>query len=205
MKKVLLTAFGPFGRWKENSSWLALVELTREMPQFLQLVTRKYPVSLTSIRERIETDMHGDYDFAIHLGQTNKAPRLLLESVALNVATDPEKTENHWSPVVPDGPVAYQTTLPLEDWAAGLRKAEIPADVSFYAGTYMCNAALYLSHHYAKEYGIPTQSLFVHLPLATSQLAKCKDDFPSLPTSEAARALKVLLQLIHKWDGTVEA
>jgi len=33
MTRVLITAFEPFDRWSENSSWLALVELTRSLPE----------------------------------------------------------------------------------------------------------------------------------------------------------------------------
>ena len=32
MKKVLVTAFEPYDRWKTNASWLALVHLTQDLP-----------------------------------------------------------------------------------------------------------------------------------------------------------------------------
>jgi pyroglutamyl-peptidase len=44
MPRVLITAFGPYGCWEENASWLALVELTRDLPTGAEIVTRLYPV-----------------------------------------------------------------------------------------------------------------------------------------------------------------
>ena len=69
MLSVLITAFEPYDRWPENSSWLALVELTRDLPTNLKVVTRRYPVDFEAARSRLLDDLAANYDFALHLGQ----------------------------------------------------------------------------------------------------------------------------------------
>ena len=69
MPRVLLTAFEPYDRWKANASWLALVELTRNLPEQPQVTTRLYPVDFSEMKERLEADLSAKFDFALHVGQ----------------------------------------------------------------------------------------------------------------------------------------
>ena len=57
MPKILLTAFEPYDVWSENASWLALVELTKEMPPGIDITTRRYPVDFTAVKERLAEDL----------------------------------------------------------------------------------------------------------------------------------------------------
>ena len=41
MPTLLLTAFEPYDGWPENSSWLTLVELTKNLPSAPRLTTRR--------------------------------------------------------------------------------------------------------------------------------------------------------------------
>jgi pyroglutamyl-peptidase len=165
MPRILLTAFEPYADWTENSSWLTVIELTRWFDSRGQLVTRRYPVNLSGISERLTEDLSGDFTYAIHLGQAPGATAIKLESTGLNVLDSGQ-------PILPDGPAAYRTKLPLDRWAKKLAGEGIPAMVSHHAGTYMCNATMFLSHHLTESQGLPTQSCFIHLPLAPQQAAK---------------------------------
>ena len=42
-------------------------------------------------------------------------------------------------PVIPDAPAAYFTTLPIHSMLIALIKANIPAEISLSAGSYLCN------------------------------------------------------------------
>ena len=46
--RVLITAFEPYDRWSTNSSWEALVTLTKELPESPKVVTRRYPVDFAA-------------------------------------------------------------------------------------------------------------------------------------------------------------
>ena len=89
MTRVLLTAFGPIDRWSENSSWLALTDLTSWYDDTAEIVTRRYPVDLTRMsQEQLQDQLRDNYDLAIHLGQSPGSPLIKLERVGLNVCSD---------------------------------------------------------------------------------------------------------------------
>jgi pyroglutamyl-peptidase len=192
MASVLLTAFEPYDRWTTNASWSAIVELTRDLPPVPQITTRRYPVEFALLRERLAQDLQADYDYALHLGQAPGAGAIQLEAVGINVART-RRNELAPPPLMADGPMAYHTSLPLSDWCERLRNAGIPAEVSFHAGTYLCNAALYLTHYYAERLGLKTRAAFFHLPLEPSQAAEESQTTPSLHASLSAEAIRIIL------------
>ena len=193
MSSVLLTAFEPYDRWATNSSWLALVQLTHSLPTQPAITTRLYPVDFDRVKTRLSEDLKANYDFAIHLGQAPGSGRIQLESIGVNAGASSAQRPDDYRMLVEDGPVAYRSQLPLAAWAQKLRQAGIPAQVSNHAGTFLCNATLYLSHYLAEQQGLRTRSAFVHLPLDTSQVLSDRQDLPSLPAAMTASALRLIL------------
>jgi pyroglutamyl-peptidase len=179
MSRVLITAFGPYGSWLDNSSWLALVELTRSLPPAPEITTRLYPVDLAAVTERLSQDLPGQ-DYAINVG-----------AAAIDDMDQPQ-------PLVPDGPIAYQSQLPLAAWAGMLRESGIPARVSYHAGTYLCNATLYMTHFLCERRGWGTRATFVHLPLTVSQAVQGahEEQLPSMPSTTAADAIRLILEQV---------
>ncbi len=197
MPRVLLTAFDPYGPWKENASWLAMVELLSEIPPEPQLATWRIAVDYREAENRIDACLRDVPDFAIHLGQAPGADRLLLEAVALN-RREPAGG-GRLVPLDPDGPLAYETSLPVDRLAEQLVSAGYPASRSAHAGTYLCNALYYFSLRRIAQRQLPTQALFVHVPLAPRQLLTGTDvplatsPLPSWPARFTADALLTLL------------
>ncbi len=196
MSSILITAFEPYDRWPENSSWLALVELTRELPAGLRVVTRRYPVDFEQTRSRLFEDLASDYDFALHLGQAPGIGRIHLEAIGVNVGGHSSLLPDQFQPLVPEGPAAYHSALPLADWAGQIRQLGIPCQVSYHAGTYLCNALLYLTHHIACEQRLKTRAAFIHLPLAPQQVLCDRLDLPSLPSNQCAEAVRLILTML---------
>jgi pyroglutamyl-peptidase len=158
-------------------------------------MTRQYPVEFSVARKCLERDLHAyEFDYALHVGQAERADGVQLEAIAVNVAGESEQLPEEFKSLIPGGPVAYRTDLPLANWARQLRDAGIPATVAYHAGTYLCNALLYLSVHFAQTLQVPTRATFVHLPLATSQGMNDGKGRPSLPSDIAAAALRMILQ-----------
>lgn len=190
MTRALITAFEPYDRWSDNSSWAALIEMTSWYDGDVEIVTRRYPVDLGKMSTALRTDIAAGYDLAIHLGQSPTAPLIKLESVGLNVRTD-------GSPLVKSAAEAYRSALPLASLAKMLNDQGIPSEVSMHAGTYLCNAALYLSQHYASVMGASTQSMFIHLPLTPAQSAMhTAERLPSMSTTMCAAAIAVVVDSI---------
>jgi len=198
MPTVLITAFEPYDRWSENASWLALVELTRELPSSPKIVTRRYPVDFDKARSRLAEDLAANYDVSLHLGQAPGIGRVHLEQIGVNVGGNAGQTPDQFQPLVTDGPAAYRSTLPLQRWAGEIREAGVPCQVSYHAGTYLCNAVLYLSHYFAERQKLKTKSAFVHLPLAPRQVLADRQDLPSMPSSQCATALRTILAAIER-------
>lgn len=192
--RVLLTAFEAYDEWTENSSWLTLVELLKDRPTAVELVTRRYPVELKALQERLYHDLQKRPDVALHLGQSPGGAVLKLEAIALNVAGCVEHAGRQLPPLVESGPLAFHSQMPLGHWEQTLRSAGIPAAVSYHAGTFLCNATLYLTHHWCAEHGHAMPAGFVHLPLTTEQVAGSGRTLPSLSVTSMARGVRLLLE-----------
>ena len=197
MTSVLITAFEPYDCWRENSSWLCLRELTRERPSEPAITTRRYPVDFQAAKQKLAHDLQANYDYAIHLGQAPRTAAIRLEEIALNLGGGLAETGEALRPLVAEGPVAFRSQLPLADWAAKLCTAGIPAQVSYHAGTYLCNAILYWSHYFSQQFALRTRSAFIHLPLDISQTLGPREELPSLPAAVSAAAVRLILAELH--------
>jgi len=63
--------------------------------------------------------------------------------------------------IVAGGPLALRTSWDARSVARTLNESGLPAVASFHAGTYACNAALYLAIHALAEH---TRVGFLHIP-----------------------------------------
>lgn len=187
MPSVLLTAFEPYEEWDENSSWLALVELTRWLEDTHHLTTRLYPVCFQTVRQRLESDLKAGYDLVLHLGQAPGSTHIRLESIGLNLHGEGDS-------LIEGAPAAYRSQLDLSHWQRELVSAGIPSQLSHHAGTFLCNATLFLTHHVVSQQKLATKAAFIHVPLAPKQAAKRPQMLPSMSTPMAAAAIAKILQ-----------
>ena len=196
MSQVLVTAFEPYDIWKENSSWLTLVVLTKDLPDRPQLTTRRYPVDYGQLRQQLRKDLQLGFDFILLLGQSPGSSSIQLETIGLNQAAPSSGTEGGCVPVAEDGPLAYRSQLPANELCTLLKRAGIPTRVSSHAGTYLCNAALYFSHHMIATEQLKSQAIFLHLPLDVTQAAQHPNEIASMPSSLCAQAIRLVLEYL---------
>ena len=203
-RRILLTAFAPFGTWQQNASELSLKQLLTRLSNDYEVTARIYPVEFEAARPLLEADLLQNYDLAIHLGQAQNTSRIRLEAVGLNVGALPGRPEGEMFGLVTDGPAAYQSVLPLTDWAERLRQQGIPAYVSYHAGTYLCNATLYWAHHFLERNPqLATPVCFIHVPLDISQVASLPGDYLTLPAALTADAVARLIVMWAEGESTV--
>ncbi len=195
---------------------MALVEMLKDLPSDFpgefssggSLVTRRYPVDLPALQEKLKQDLQRDFDVVLHLGQSPGASSIKLEAIAVNVAGCLDERGSELDEIVPGGPVAYRSNLPLGRWATLLRDNHIPSVISYHAGTFLCNAIMYLSHHElqlrAKKRKPTCKVGFVHLPLATEQVASHGQSLPSLPLSTLARSVRLLVEDLQRLNEQAE-
>ncbi|MEQ0565730.1 pyroglutamyl-peptidase I [Amycolatopsis sp. NEAU-NG30] len=194
MARVLMTGFAPFGGERVNPSWQAvsLVSARRDDVTAVELPC-EFETSLPALRRAIEEHRP---DLVVCTGQAGGRAEVTPERVAINLV-DARIPDNAGAqpvdiPVVPDGPAAYFTTLPVKACVAAIRAAGVPAAVSHTAGTYVCNQVFYgLMHLLATEFpGV--RGGFVHVPFSPEQVAASGKTAPSLGVDRIADALEAV-------------
>ena len=195
---ILLTGFEPFGGETTNPSWTAAREAAAVLraeghdAQAVELpcVFGEAIGVLEAALERYSPDV------VLCAGQAGGRARVSLERIAINCddARIPDNAGNAPvdEPVVPGGPAAYFSSLPLKAALAALDAAQIPAEVSQTAGTYVCNHTFYGLMH-ALRLRAGTRGGFVHVPYAAGQVPRGSGS-PSLPVDLMTEALAVVVR-----------
>lgn len=165
---ILVTAFDPFGGAETNTS----LEVLEALPPRIGGAKLEKLVLPTvfglSDRQAQEAAERLRPDAVVCLGQAAGRKAVTPERAALNLmdAARPDNAGNlpAEEPVVPGGPAAYFSTLPVKALAAAVREAGVPAAVSNSAGTFVCNSLMYAMLHYAASCcpGLPCG--FIHVP-----------------------------------------
>jgi pyroglutamyl-peptidase len=195
---ILLTGFEPFDGDTVNPSWAAARSAARLLQsEGLDVQAVELPCVfgdaakvLADALERFTPEL------VLCAGQAGGRARISLERVAINCedARIPDNAGNQPvdEPVVPGGPAAYFTSLPVKAALAALTAEQIPAEMSQSAGTYVCNHVFYALMH-ALRLRPGTRGGFVHVPYEDAQLP-AGSSAPSLPAPQMAAALAVVVR-----------
>ncbi len=190
-KKLLITGFDPFGGQNVNPSWLAVERLPEVVGDFA-LCKLRIPTVFGDAAQAVLDRAAGSHpDVILCIGQAGGRSAVTPERIAVNIrdARIPDNRGNlvRGAPVVPGGPAAYFSTVPVKEMAAAICALDIPGAVSNSAGTFVCNDVLYtLLHHY---HGTATRVGFVHVPYLPEQGA------PSLALDTTAAALAAAIKV----------
>ncbi|MFB7599331.1 pyroglutamyl-peptidase I [Streptomyces sp. NPDC056160] len=196
MTRVLVTGFAPFGGESVNPSWQAARLLAAEPPAGLTVTAAELPcvfaTCLDALRDAVRAAAP---ELVLCLGQAGGRAAVTVERVAINI-DDARIPDNAGAqpvdePVVPGGPAAYFSSLPVKACVAAVRGAGVPAAVSHTAGTFVCNHVAYgLGHLIATEFP-HVRGGFVHVPWAPEQVTD--GTAPALEPATVARGLRALL------------
>ena len=197
MNNLLVTGFEPFGGEAINPSWELARALNGEAIAGARVVAVQLPCVFGEALTRLDEALaRVKPSVVLAIGQAGGRCDLSLERVAINV-DDARIPDNAGAqpidePVVPGGPAAYFSTLPIKAIVAGLREAGFPASVSQTAGTFVCNHLFYGLQHLVKER--PVRSGFMHIPYLPEQAAR-HPGAPSLPLPTLVAATRLALEL----------
>jgi len=196
---VLLTGFEPFGGESTNSSWRVAQALHGEVIAGAQVVSLQLPcvfgASLAALKQAL--DQYSPH-LVLALGQAGGRCDLTPERVAINVddarIPDNAGTRPVDTAVVPGGPAAYFSTLPIKAMVAAMRAEGVPASVSQTAGTYVCNHVFYGLMHalHALQTRPGVRGGFMHVPLLPEQAARLPGQ-PSLELATQVAGVRVAL------------
>ena len=168
---VLLTGFDAFAGAASNASWLAVQALHGRQVADCRVVAARLPTvfgdSYTELKRLLEA--HAPV-LVLCVGLASGRRAISIERVAINV-DDASLADNRGAcpvdtPVVPAGPAAYFSGLPIKAMLHALQQQGLPAEVSQSAGTFVCNHVFYgLMHTLATEPALAgTRGGFVHVP-----------------------------------------
>ncbi|MFD4661257.1 pyroglutamyl-peptidase I [Kitasatospora sp. NPDC058444] len=199
MIRVLLTAFEPFGRDPLNSSLEAGRLVAAGPPAGVTLEFAALPWafgdSISELRRAVD---RFEPELVIATGQGGNRPDLTVERVAINLddaVRRPDRKGNQPldQPVVPGGPAAYFSSLPVKACVEAVQQAGIPATVSHTAGTHLCNHVFYgLAHLIATERP-ELSGGFARLPYLPSQ-APGREASASMSAETAAEGVRILIR-----------
>ncbi len=173
--KVLLTGYEPFGGHKKNSTMDIVAALEGKKIKNAEVYGKILPVSVKRAGPEIDKVLDElKSDIVISLGLAPTYTSITVERVGLNLVdaripdNDGEKPID--MPIVEGAPLAYLSTLPTREIVEELKRKGIPAVLSYSAGTYLCNYALFKVLHYASEHGYPKSAGFIHIPYTPDQV-----------------------------------
>lgn len=170
--KVLITGFEPFGGSGTNPSGNAARDLHGQKVAGRTVVGRVLPVVYQeAIARAIEYIEEVGPELVVMTGQSDRG-EFSIEKVAVNISgpgMDNAGNQPLDEPVVPGGPAAYFSTLPVRAIVQALKAAGVPAQPSYTAGTYLCNHVFYGVMHHLKPSSIPAG--FIHIPPLPEQAA----------------------------------
>lgn len=192
---LLLTGFAPFGGEELNPSWEAVRRLDGERLGDLPVVAAQLPTEFGAALRVLDEllDRHRP-TLVVAVGQAGGRTELSLERIAINVddARIPDNAGRQPidEPVVPGGPAAYFSTLPIKAMVHALRAAGFPAAVSQTAGTFVCNHVFYGLQHRLQGTGV--RGGFIHIPYLPAQAAN-QPGAPSMALETLVAGLRLAL------------
>jgi pyroglutamyl-peptidase len=189
MTRVLVTGFEPFDGSAVNPSQRLVAALDDDVAKAL------LPVSYARAADELRRAVRKvEPDVVICFGQADRRTGISIERFAHNLdeatTTDNDAAPGSGTAIDTAGPIAYPSTLPVDEIVAALRAAGISAAPSRDAGGFLCNHVFYALMRLLE--GRP-QAIggFVHVPLLPEQALA--QDAASMPLETLVRAAQVVV------------
>lgn len=206
MKTILITGFDPFGEEPINPAYEAVKRLPDTI-NGVSIIKKEIPtVAYKSIDKTIEYIKEYNPDVVINVGQAGGRYTISPEKVAINLndfrIKDNEGNQPLDSKVIEDGENAYFTTLPVKAMVKYMNDADIPASLSYTAGSFVCNHVMYGILDYVKKNNLEIKSGFIHIPYMSSQVIYKKNQ-PFMSLSELTLGLEKSLEAVIENDQDI--
>ena len=199
---ILLSAFEPFDIDPENSTGLTLRSYLNTSAEDVRGVF--LPVSFQRAWEELKKNILEHRPLAvIAMGQADNRSKITIEQIALNLIDARIRDADGNRPrdiEVETGPLALKSSLPSRQILTALIARGLPADLSYSAGTYVCNALMYSLLNWSQTTRLVAG--FVHFPLVHEQrLGQGRENVRparTLKLEDSVLALKTIVEEIKK-------
>ena len=208
-KLVVLTGYEPFADFKVNPSWEAAKTFNDKEIDSFKVKSFQIPLAYKEIKPTITRIIDTQKPAVmINLGQSYR-PLISLEKVAINFADLTESTiiyncgtRPKDQTLEPKASVAYFSTLPVREILNKLRENNIPAEISYSAGTFGCNQVFFHTMHEIHRDRLDVRAGFIHIPSLPSQAAQLqkarRGKIPSMTLDTTTKALKITIKTTLK-------
>ena len=155
MKKILLTAFDPFGGDSFNAAQYAVENC--KAPEGFELCKMIVPTVFGLAAEKVAEEIERlRPDVIISVGEGSARHMVTPERIGINVMDARIPDNAGYQPVdekiAAGGPDAYFSILPIKAMVERMKAAGFAAEVSNSAGTFVCNSLMYGVLHYVNTH-----------------------------------------------------
>ena len=199
--KILVTGFDPFGGEPINPA----IESVKRLPDNIagaEIIKLEIPTVRKKSLEKIEKAINEhNPEVILSIGQAGGRFDISIERVGINLddfrIPDNEGNQIIDEPVFPDGENSYFVKLPVKAMVQNVQKNNIPASVSYTAGTFVCNHVLYGVLYLIEKKYKGKKSGFIHIPFLPQQVID-KRNMPSMELNTIVKGLTAAIEAIVK-------
>lgn len=208
MKKVLVTAFEPFGNDSINPT-MEVLNALEDMIDGVEIVKLILPVVFGEKLESllISAIKENQITHVFNLGLASGRYDFCLERVAINLDDGRIADNNGYQPIdttiKKDGESAYFTTMPVKAMNKAINDIGIRSVISYTAGTYVCNHTMYNVLYYINKNNLNIKSIFIHVPCLPSQTIGIKN-MPTMSLNDMVNALRCAIEVSLKVENDIK-
>ena len=199
--KILVTGFDPFGGEPINPA----IESVKKLPDNIagaEIIKLEIPTVRKKSLEKIEKAINEhNPDVILSIGQAGGRFDISIERVGINLddfrIPDNEGNQIIDEPIFLDGENSYFVKLPVKAMVQNVQKNNIPASVSYTAGTFVCNHVLYGVLYLIEKKYKGKKSGFIHIPFLPQQVVD-KRNMPSMELNTIVKGLTAAIEAIVK-------
>jgi len=199
--KILVTGFDPFGGEPINPA----IESVKKLPDNIagaEIIKLEIPTVRKKSLEKIEKAINEhNPEVILSIGQAGGRFDISIERVGINLddfrIPDNEGNQIIDEPIFPDGENSYFVKLPVKAMVQNVQKNNIPASVSYTAGTFVCNHVLYGVLYLIEKKYKGKKSGFIHIPFLPQQVVD-KRNTPSMELNTIVKGLTAAIEAIVK-------
>lgn len=193
MKKIVLTAFEPFGSIDTNVTIDVLNKIKEENKE---IKTYILPVVFSEVGLKIKEIIDQEKpDYLIMMGQAESARKIRLERNAINYVHASIKDNIGDQPLdkkISETDInAYFTTIDDFKLFESLDKKYV--ERSYTAGTYVCNYLYYEALSYLNKINSKTKAIFIHYPLSSKQTTKLNFEITGVDENILVETTKTII------------
>lgn len=199
--KILVTGFDPFGGEPINPA----IESVKKLPDNIagaEIIKLEIPTVRKKSLEKIEKAINEhNPDVILSIGQAGGRFDISIERIGINLddfrIPDNEGNQIIDEPIFPDGENSYFVKLPVKAMVQNVQKNNVPASVSYTAGTFVCNHVLYGVLYLIEKKYKGKKSGFIHIPFLPQQVVD-KRNTPSMELNTIVKGLTAAIEAIVK-------